>query len=366
MKGVGNVRVALVAPEDLPIPPVRGGSVQIYMDALCRELGSVLNSEVFLISPGHRHADIGNVSHITVNGPRRKYRLGVLRQLKRLSPDVIQIDNRPDFVPLVKRAVPQSKIVLNLHSTTFLGPMNIRPQLAKNVLQMADVVVLNSAWLQRRIASKFQLAPGQWNARVIHPGVHIHKFMPRPSLSPVNSRPFRILYVGRVIEQKGVHIAVNAIRQLHRSRIPVTLRIIGRTPPWERRYENKIRTLIRGLPVNWEGYVSPSRLPGHLWKSHVLVCPSQRNEAFGMVNVEAIAAGIPVIASKQGGIPEILDASCAILISDYKKPDRFAKAIQQLMDDPSYYENLKKGTRKRAAQFTWKRAARQFVQIYYG
>lgn len=357
--------IAIVAPEDLPIPPRQGGSVQIYLHALCRVLNSHKHVDLTLLCPpgGGRRPE--GLHQIRLLGGIRLYRTRAIQYLQRLQPDIVQIDNRPSLVPLVRRALPHARISLNLHSTTFLGPQHIQPKFVKPVLMSSHLVIVNSHYLKRVIAQRFSLKDMDWNVHVIHPGTELSRFQPlREHWTRNEDDAFHVIYVGRVIRQKGVEVLVSSIRHLHRRGLPVRLTIVGQTPPWEKAYGEHLRKSNRGLPIRWLGFVPPNKLPRLLWTSDVLVCPSQRNEAFGMVNVEAMAAGLPVIASRQGGIPEIVDRSCGILVEKYKHPRAFADAIHGLMADPKRWEKLHQGAKKRAAQFTWEKTARQFIHLY--
>lgn len=359
------MRIVIVAPEDLPIPPRMGGSVQIYLHALCNAIPNESHLQVTLLHPGHRHPNIHDVRRIPISGGPKTYLRNVTQQLTRLQPDVVQIDNRPQFVSRVKRTLPKARIILNMHSITFLGPRHLPWSQARKTLQCADTVVVNSQYLRREIARKFSFRESDWNARVIHPGVDVSHFRaPRETTSVKKSRTFHVIYVGRVIQQKGVHVLVSAVRHLQRIGVPVHLTIVGRTPPWESAYGRGIHQMIRRLPIRWIGFVSPKSLPKLLWKAHVLVCPSQRSEAFGLVNVEAMAAGLPVIASKHGGIPEVVNSTCGILIPTYRDAKSFAAAIRKLALNPDERHHLQEGAKRRAAQFTWKTTARQFTQLY--
>ncbi|MBX5437428.1 MAG: glycosyltransferase family 4 protein, partial [Alicyclobacillaceae bacterium] len=235
------MQVAVVAPDDLPIPPVKGGSVQIYLWHVCRLLAGARDVTVTLLSPG-RHPSPELSSHLPVavrnrRERRRTYRALILTELKQIGPDIVHVDNRPDLVPAVRVACPDAKVVLNLHSGTFLGPRHLAPTAARDILCSADAVVCNSRFLQRRIARHFRLETGAWHPVVIYPGVDVAQFTPlaaaghaqngraSPVLStgrPVRPEGLRVLYVGRVIQGKGVHVLVEAVRQLRRRGVPVT------------------------------------------------------------------------------------------------------------------------------------------------
>ncbi|MCL6548139.1 MAG: glycosyltransferase family 4 protein [Alicyclobacillus sp.] len=365
--------VAVVAPEDLPIPPVRGGSVQIYLHHLCRCLGQLGDIEAVLVSPGDQ-PDPQLLRHIPVRlrwapGERRRsaYRAAVLRLLESLSPQVVQVDNRPDFVPLVRTACPAAKVVLNLHSLTFLGPAHLSSACARRILRDCDAVVCNSRFLRNTVQTRFRLRDQEWRPSVIYPGVDHAQFAPPGDLSAVEvhpDRPLRILYVGRIIRGKGVDVLLEAVRLLRKEGWPVSLTLVGRTPPWEAEFGRYIRRRSKGLPVHRAGFVPPQHLPEYYRQADVLVCPSQAPEAFGLVNLEALAAGLPVVASRQGGIEEVVTAECGVLVRHYRDPAGFAAALRTLADNPSLRARLRQGALLRARQFTWTATAEAFADLH--
>lgn len=358
------MNIAIVCPEGLPIPPSMGGSVQIYVHAFVKRLSRT--TALTLISPGTAPLHWNNVNHSIIKQGTSPYLTKVLRKLAELKPDIVQIENRPSWVPLVRKRLPHANIILNLHSLTFLGPTHISPPLARRVLRQANAVVVNSHYLGRAIQQKFRLKTTDWHCKVIHPGVDLTFFAPSSPVSPatLTIRPMKVLFVGRVIQQKGVHVLVRAVRLLKQGGHEVELTIIGKTPPWERKYGQRVRKMAKGLPVTFRGFVHREDLPAAFHQAHVVVCPSQSSEAFGLVNAEALAAGIPVIGSRLGGIPEIVNPHCGILVDAYRQPSAFAAAIQSIMDHPETYTSLRNGTKKYAARFSWSRTARKFHELY--
>lgn len=359
-------KVIIIAPEDLPIPPIRGGSVQIYLWNLHRMLMKNPTVDTTLICPGAaKAAGRPDGSRIVISKQLGTYRSQVLKCLRGKHPPIIQVENRPDIVPALKRALPASRIILNLHSTTFLGPQHISAARARHVLKSCDAVVLNSENLRDIFANRFQLTAGNWHAVVIHPGVNrSHYARPKNRVRHETAKPLKLLFVGRIIRQKGVHTLLGAVRRLVQANIPVHLTIVGRTPPWEMNYAQRVKTMARGLPVTWSGFVDPNRLPQYYWNADVFICPSQQTEAFGLVNVEAMAAGLAVIASRQGGIQEIVTPASGILIDDYRRSESFAKAIKTLYEDRELLTKLQAGAVERAKAFSWEKTAAQFANLY--
>lgn len=358
------MHVMIIAPEDLPIPAIRGGSVQIYLSQLYEALTERENMKITLVSPGARHTETRthHCKHIVLPAHGPAYWQKVYALLKKKHPDVVQVDNRPRQALSIYTRFPHVKIVLNLHSLTFLGPRHITHAMARHVLRRVNAVVCNSRALETAIRNRFRLG-SNWSAHVIYPGVtqsNADESEPVATQNPNTS--LRLLFVGRVIEQKGVHIAIEATKRLQRE-FPVTLTVVGRTPPWERKYLQSLKRRAKGVNVRFLGFISPSRLHTLYKTHHILLCPSQKHEAFGLVNIEAMYHGLPVVASHIGGIPEALGDQGGTLIREYSSTSAFVSAIRQLRD-PEKYEKARENAKHQADSFTWKRSARKFESVY--
>lgn len=360
-------RIIILAPEDLPIPPVRGGSVQIYLHTLLPYFAHNSWLSCTLISPTQSStplvtSDSNSYKQILLQ-KGEKYHSQALTLLKNESPDIIQIDNRPKLIPLLRKTIPQAKLILNLHSTTFLGSRYLSQNEAREALITADHVICNSQYLKRELASRFHLCAKDWKPSVIYPGVDLQKFRPVQKRQHPHM-PLRLLFVGRVIAQKGVHVLVDSIRHLERKHIPVTLTLIGRTPPWEANYEKRIRQSLRNLPIFWKGFMTPEDLPQIYQEADVFLCPSQKNEAFGLVNLEALSSGLPVVASYVGGIPEIVNSQCGQLLKNHQNPISYAEAIAKYVLFPELWHTQSIAAIQRAEKFNWQQTAQNFLTLY--
>lgn len=358
------MRVFLVAPEGLPIPVDRGGSVQIYLEKLFVNVKQSADLQVSLISPGRTKI------HESLHSPiderdQTQYRAGVQKLIEQLSPDVVQIDNRPDFAMKLRQLLYAKRIVLNLHSTTFLQERHIAYPIARQILRQADAVVCNSQYLQATVARQFQLTASDWHPYVIYPGVDANVFArPVEHGRSYAKSTLHILCAGRIIPQKGVLVLVQAVRQLLRMGVQTELTIVGRSPAWAKAYEKKIQQEMRDLPVHWTRGVQPQEMPAYYWQADLFVFPSQWDEAFGLVNLEAFAAGVPVVASALGGIPEVVTPDCGVLVYQYSKPLAFAQAIADLWAQPDLFYDLRIGAKARALEFSWTGCAQRFETLY--
>ena len=120
-----------------------------------------------------------------------------------------------------------------------------------------------------------------------------------------------LLFVGRLVSVKGADLAIEALRQLHERGVSTTLTIYG---DWPERaaLEQEVEQAGIGSAVTFEGWTGPEELAAQYRTSNLLLVPS-RHEPFGIVALEAIASGCPVVASRIGGLPEAV-GDCGLLV----------------------------------------------------
>jgi glycosyltransferase involved in cell wall biosynthesis len=169
-------------------------------------------------------------------------------------------------------------------------------------LRLADAVFSSSAcsadWCARFYGLPRDRIP------VLHTGVDTRLF--RPGVAPKARRP-TIVFVGRVEPAKGIDGLVEATCRLAREYPGVQLRIIGAADP-ESVQRLRAQVTMRGLPdlLDFAGFVPNSDLPAHLCRAHVLAGPSVYEGGPGFVYLEAMACGLPVIASEGSGGAEVV------------------------------------------------------------
>lgn len=117
--------------------------------------------------------------------------------------------------------------------------------------------------------------------------------------------PPKILYVGALIEEKGLLFLPDALRRIT-ERIPEAKLVICGRGPLQERLEHELAEKGLANNVEFKGFVDRTRIVDMYRSAHVLVCPSIYSEQFGLVGPEAMACGVPCVASNVGGIPEWL------------------------------------------------------------
>ncbi len=310
----------------------------------------------------------------------RLYIAAIARIIRRLRPHLIQIENRPWIVEHLKRKFPNIPVWLSLHSTTFLSPRHIHVTRLRRALRLADQVLVNSRFLRNDVVQRFP--PASAKIKVNHLGVNLSQFMTKFSAEGTQLRQEWlnrhglehrriILYVGRLIPRKGIHHLLDAMPRVIAQHPEALLIIVGGKDYGQ----NKKSTYVRMLHKQGKRYTDHVRfipyVPHdqiHHWfrVADVVIVPSAAKEAFGLVNVEAMATGVPVIATKSGGMTElIVDGETGFLIPVHPSPKLLAERIHHILADPKRAQAMGEACIQRVHRyFTWQHTAERLFSWY--
>ncbi len=298
---------------------------------------------------------------------RIAYRVHVLRWLMRSvvrrlkDGDVLYIHNRPEYLlalpPLDRRTV-KFKTVLHMHNDHLAdltaGEYDaLRP----------DLTIFNSSFLAAQ-GKRGTAMPGQ--VAVLPNGADEKCFYP-PSQPPETQPPI-ILFAGRLIPEKGVHVLIEAMGLLLADGVPAIARIVGSATFGDDRETAYVQTLHAAAPGNVEFvvYKAGKALADEFRAASVFCCPSTWDEPFGMVNVEAMAAGLPVVATDSGGIPEIFVEGGALLVERNSAP-ALAAALKRIVQDGSLRRRLaREGYASYQRNFRWSVIAAEYRSLMDG
>ena len=255
----------------------------------------------------------------------------------------------------------------------------------RTAIEAADAVVAVSAAMRGDILTTYPAVdPGR--VVVIHNGVDTEQYRPDPGtdvLERLGIEPSRptVVFVGRITHQKGIVPLLDAATWLAPSAQLVLCAGAADTPGIEDEVARRIALLGQQRDgVFWIRQMLPrSDMIQLLSHATVFVCPSLY-EPFGLVNVEAMACGAPVVATATGGIPEIvLDGVTGLLVpvppvegpGAVDARQRFAKdlaaRVNELVADPATARRLgEMGRRRVTRHFSWPAIAHETVALYRG
>lgn len=374
-EGRDAVRAAFVTPGVYPVPAPRGGSVERVVEKFVPLLSGSLDVRIYgrtasgLPRRGMLHG--ASCERVRISG-RRSYISQVMESLRRYRPQLIEVENRPLLVPVLKRRFPKARVWLHLHSNTFISRRAISPQRLRSCLGAADRILVNSQYLKADVEKRAPKAARK--VGIVYPGVDPGRFgegVGRDLLRSERDWTNRkiVLYAGRLIPLKGVHHLLEAMPQLAARHPDVLLVIVGSPFYGSGRmsaYAKKLHALARPWRrhVHFEPYVSHQAMPSWFGMADVAAVPSVRREAFGLVNVEAMASGLPVVACRVGGIVEIVeDGVTGYLVDPNRRPAaELAERISQLLDNEALRRQMGALGRERVlGRFTWEHTAGRWL-----
>jgi glycosyltransferase involved in cell wall biosynthesis len=178
----------------------------------------------------------------------------------------------------------------------------------------------------------------------------------------INKNETVFIFAGRLVGWKGVKYIIDAIKCPVVHDLPVKLLIVGNGPE-KNKLESKSEALGLTDRVIFLDFILHDDLPRYYSLADAAIYPSIGDEAFGISIAEAMACGMPVIASYIGGIPEVVgtDGSCGFLVSP-AKPDELAAKIALLTKTAEMRLSMGRSARLRVTNtFTWEKSADYFL-----
>lgn len=184
----------------------------------------------------------------------------------------------------------------------------------------------------------------------------------RSAIATPSKRALELLTVARLFPVKGLDVYLRALAQLHD--LPIRARIVGSGSAEYRQYLQALAAAL-GLSdrVAFTGAIEPEQVAAAYAAADVFVLPS-RHEPFGIVLIEAMAAGLPVVATQVDGIPYVVEAGRSALLVPPGDVDSLAIAIRTLVQSADQRQTLAAAGRKRAQSFALDPGLQTLMAIY--
>lgn len=273
---------------------------------------------------------------------------------------------------MLVQAIHGLPLVVTLHSLEPLRPWKadqlgtgylVSSWAERLAVERADRVIAVSAQMRADILANFRVEPER--VVVLHNGVDAKAFTRterREALDRHGVREPYALFVGRISEQKGIFQLLEAARQLPEG---VQLVLCASSPDTPELL-TRLQTAVSGRPeIRWINAMLPVEEVVQIY-SHaaVFVCPSVY-EPFGIINLEAMACGTPVVASRVGGIPEVVADGETGWLVEPDDPAALAQALRIALADPQRARRMGEAGRRRVeAHFSWDRIAALTMDVY--
>lgn len=304
-----------------------------------------------------------------------------VRLLRAWRPDVVHLHGTAAIAPILARRLSWTPLVLHVHDHALA---ELDPSWAESCLASVTLALCCSNCVAERLRQRFPALASRiavlWNG--------VEPAFGDPPADPAAHSD--ILFVGRLAPEKGVHHLIEAFARIAPAFPRTRLRLLGPDSysppefvdpeaadpvtaalrPWTidpRAYARRLRELAAPLGdrVRFEGGHDHRGVARAMREAAVFVFPSLWHEPFGMPVVEAMAAGLPVIATRAGAFTETVEEERTGILVERGDIDALAAALTRLLADPALRQRMGEAGRRRALQsFTWPTLASRLEHLY--
>jgi glycosyltransferase involved in cell wall biosynthesis len=307
----------------------------------------------------------------------------VVSDLSRQDCDIVQIMNMSQFVPVIRARLPKTRIVLHMQAQ-WLDQLDAA--VVERRISAADLVLGCSDFIAAGVRRRFPSLAERCSH--IYNGADVALFARPPGVQP---EPKQLLFVGRIAPEKGVHILLDAFRIVLAEHPDAHLELIGpeRVHPLESlfpacddshvleiesyfrpgAYAELLRAKVSRLPSGSVSFFNQglrfSELVPHYHSASIFVFSPVWNDPSPLAIYEAAASGLPIVSTRSGGIPEIVEHGRSGLLVERSDAQALANAILQLLSNPDQRDAMAQEAIERAStRFSWERIAEDLLKEY--
>lgn len=369
-RGRRPLKIGIVSPYGYPHPGGVNEHVRFTYEAMRR-----MGHDVWIITSkyGRQRASEGHVIRLgtgwaaPANGSVGRVTLGL--RFKHQAREVLEghdfdiLHFHEPFVPFLSPTVLDQSTTVNIATFHAFGGFSpsywIGKRFAGRLPGLLHGRIAVSGAARHFISTYF---PGEY--RIIPNGVDLDRFTDAEPFEQLrDGRTLNILFVGRLEERKGLIHLLKAYHRLRKRRVDARLLVVGAGPKL-REYKRFVG--LRGIrDVEFLGRVSDEEKVRYFASADIYCAPNTGQESFGIVLLEAMAAGVPIVASDIHGFKRVVERNIQGLLVEPRNPRALAAALYTLARDADLRHEMGDAGRARAPEFSWERVTERIVDYYY-
>lgn len=379
------MKIAILTSGILPVPAVQGGAVENLVDFYLEYNDLHKLHDITVYSVYHEavkqhpalRSQVNHYEYIDMNSRWARckktlyhklhgeeyYHYNIeyflhqaIKKIKKQHFDVIILENRPGYALKIKKHT-TAKLVYHLHND-FLNSDS--PQ-GQTIYAEANKIVTISDFITQRVKT---LNPSDNKCVTIYNGIDLQKFSSKQECASrhdfgLHADDFVVVFSGRIIPEKGISQLIDAMALL-KDYPKIKLLIVGSSfygnEEGDSSFVCELKRKAAYLQdrIYFTGFIPYKDMPKILSLANIAVAPSVWDEPLGLTCLEAIAAGLPLITTRRGGIPEIFThagLSAILLDTDKNLSANLAKAILSLYEDSALCERMKQASQDAVSKY---------------
>jgi glycosyltransferase involved in cell wall biosynthesis len=315
------------------------------------------------------------------------YILKVAKDLQTEKCDIVHIQEETEFISIIRALNPRMQIILHAHCE-WLSQLD--HNMIEHRLRKADLILGCSRYITDRIRQSFPSLAGR--CQTLYNGVDLATFINDPEKNGKRLELKQLLFVSRVTPEKGLHVLLEAFKEVVERNPCVRLEVVGPLNAWTLEsniwlsedskvqklasfhrkgslsyldhLKHKLVSLNISNKVTFHGLIPHEQKVKFYQAADVFVQPSVFSEPFGMGIIEAMACQVPVVGTKVGGIPEIVEDGKTGLLVEPGDSRALANAILELLSNEDLRRKMGKIGRKQVESFSWDNIVANLLRLY--
>lgn len=284
-----------------------------------------------------------------------------------LRPDIIQSQSIPNSIPaLFCKKLFKIPVILSCRGSdlyTIWSPSVFQRPLSYVAIIGSNIVIALSEDMKRQIKEKYPR-----EIIVIPNGLNFNEFSNSNKIDfkkefNIKNDKKIIIYVGRLHPVKGLEYLIEAMKLIQETYPNSVLLLVGSDHGNKKNLEALIQKNNLKEKIFFTGIVPHEKIPAYLNNSHIFVLPSL-SEGFPNVILEAMASGLPIVATRVGGIPEIIENEVNGFLVKPKDAKEIADKISLLLNDGLLRKSISLKNKKKAKLFSWEKVSERLEEIY--
>ncbi len=392
-----KISLAIVVPELLPVPPVKGGAVEHWVHEVSKRLDQDKFNTTIVSRPANAVGSAG-VSYIGINWTKTEqffhdlkekvtwrnplrylakiqnvssYGLRMAKHVRHF--DVVVIHNEPNLL-LFMRKMPQQKIFLHMHNEHLCIKL-FRP-FYRHALKKVNTIICVSDYIRRasiqhfpEFADKFTVVFNATDPEVFKP-YGCEAITQLKDVLAIEPGKTYLLYVGRLTELKGVHILIKAFEQIHAKRPNTRLVIAGSSffgGAAKTTYEQSLVELAKSVSqsIIFTGYIAHEKLKYLYSAVDLVILPSVWQDPCPLVVLEALASGTCLLATNVGGVPEVLEHKVVGELVPAADANALSNAVKTILANPQQKAKMEQaGRQKMIEHYAWPRLVAELEALF--